>query len=75
MRARVRLDNFGLEPDLMAYTNYVRINLRLGVLEGRDSGLAAAMSAKGYAVNQLRRRAHLSHQREHWHRAGATRPV
>lgn len=35
VRARVRLDNFGLEPDLMAYTNYVRINLRLGVLEGR----------------------------------------
>jgi len=35
VRARVRLDNLGLEPDLLAYTNTVRINLRLGVLEGR----------------------------------------
>lgn len=34
IRARVSLDKFGREPDLLAYTNYVRVNLRLGVLDG-----------------------------------------
>lgn len=34
VRARVRLNQYGLEPDLFAYTNYLRVNLRLGVLDG-----------------------------------------
>ncbi|MFN2287530.1 MAG: VanZ family protein [Chromatocurvus sp.] len=34
IRVQVRLNQFGLEPDLLASTNYVRVNMRLGVLDG-----------------------------------------
>lgn len=34
IRARVRLNRQGTEPDLLAYTNYVGMHLRLGVMDG-----------------------------------------
>lgn len=34
IRARVSMNQYGTDPRLFAYTNYVRVNLRLGVLDG-----------------------------------------